>query len=168
MIAGGIASLLLFRPPAMLATENFSQVMVRLEQGGYLLLQGSGRNFTVKQWRESLPEPYHGTIFSRHLPKGVKCDAMACTIRGAEGLQLVWVKEADALAEYCTEAEGKILMTPFGVKPSACSAPAQLLVPASRYGESGKVYYTVKEKGQLLLKEQAATASQRLWSSSAD
>ncbi len=163
-LISGLLCSLNYTPPDMLISEDAKALMVRRMDGSYMLLKGTTRNFTTKNWLtlvgvSDVPALRKGKNFG--LPEDdVYCTQGYC-IYTREGVSIAIVPFEDALGAACAqEAKAVIALFPL---PSYECVDAVLRIGAETLEREG-AHALYVENGTITLHTAAEIRGQRPWS----
>jgi len=124
LIALGLSTITLHRPVDVFISDNAAQVMVRLPDGHYTMLKGSGRSFRVKNWLRSEGEEEIVPLKETE----VDCDKARCRYERG-GYSLILVKktlEEDAVKTACA-SDADVVVMGWGLTRDNCPSPKMLI-----------------------------------------
>jgi len=125
-VALGLASILLLRPPDVLATGDGRLLGLYGPQGGLLLSTTRAKRFEAEVWQRRLgsdgPRAWPDTASSG---EGLSCDPLGCLYRG-RGQSVALVRDGRALIDDCALAEVVISIEPIRRREN-CVGPRLVL-----------------------------------------
>lgn len=147
LIALGLATMSLQRAPDIFMSDDLRQVMVRAEDGNYVLLRGANRGFTVQAWLRTVGQD-KALTYRQWEKKGsgeeIICDKSAC-IYVRNNHRFAYVKQRGALDEAC-DAAPELLASWW--EQEGCAAKGYIAKPQlARYGA---VSVRMEEAGPVL------------------
>ncbi len=159
MLLLSLATMGFHEPIDAFVSAEAKQVLVRLPDGNYTTLKGTGRSYAVKSWLQTEGQEMPIILKDTQIP----CDETSCTYtKNGHTLIMVTHPESDAALDAACKRAPDILIASRYLKAKRCPEP-KMLVGKNELGAYGPHAFRLKTSGIERLRTREAGSPRRQW-----